>query len=209
VSLFSKKSSVTAPVPSAEPITPGVGKGTPTPRQREKQPRRGPVSPPPQTQREAMKRAKTVSSTPMTKEERKVAAATRREKMMRGEDNAVLPRDRGPVRRFVRDLVDARRNLAGLLLPVLIAAFLVSMLGPAIQIYGMLAMFVALLASLADSFVLGRQVSRRVQEKFPKGDPTGLSTKGSALGYYAFNRAMLPRRWRAPRARKQPGETVE
>ena len=49
-----------------------------------------------------------------------------------------------------------------------------------------------ILAAVADSIVLGRQISRRVQEKFPKGDPTGMSTKGSALGYYAFNRAMLP-----------------
>ena len=56
----------------------------------------------------------------MTKQERKAAAAARRERMMRGDDSAVLPRDRGPVRRFVRDVVDARRNISGLLLPVLL-----------------------------------------------------------------------------------------
>jgi hypothetical protein len=145
----------------------------------------------------------------MTKEERKAAAAARRERMMRGDDAAVLPRDRGPVRRFVRDVVDARRNISGLLLPVLIFSFVMSTLSPLLQVYGMLLMIVVILASVADSVVLGRQISRRVRAKFPKGDPTGASTKGAALGYYAFNRAMLPRRLRAPRARLRPGDVVD
>jgi hypothetical protein len=205
--MFSRKPAVAAPA-TPEPTGPVLGKGTPTPRRRDKEPRRGPVGPPPKTQREALKRAKTTGKS-MTKEERKVAAASRRERMMRGDDAAVLPRDRGPVRRFVRDLVDARRYLAGLLLTGLVVSCLLSTVSPAVQVYAMLVMFVALLASIADSVILGRQVSRRVQQKFPKGDPTGISTKGFSLGYYAFNRAMLPRRWRAPRARTRPGEAVD
>jgi hypothetical protein len=209
VSIFSRKPAVTTPAAPVEPAEPVVGKGAPTPKRREKVPHRGPVAPPPKTQREAFKRAKTSGGTPMTKEERKAAAASRRERMMRGDDSAVLPRDRGPVRRFVRDVVDARRNISGLLLPVLILSFVLSTLSPVLQVYGMLLMLVVILASLADSIVLGRQISRRVQAKFPKGDPTGISTKGSALGYYAFNRAMLPRRFRAPRARLRPGDVVD
>lgn len=209
MSIFSRKTAVSTPVAPAAPVEPVVGKGAPTPKQRQKVPHRGPVAPPPKTQREAFKRAKTTSSTPMTKEERKAAAATRRERMMRGDDSAVLPRDRGPVRRYVRDVVDARRNISGLLLPVLIFSFVMSTLSPVLQVYGMLLMVVVILASVADSVVLGRQISRRVQVKFPKGDPTGISTKGSALGYYAFNRAMLPRRFRAPRATKRPGDVVD
>lgn len=208
MSIFSRKAAVTAPAAPVEPAEPVVGKGAPTPKRREKVPHRGPVAPPPKTQREAFKRAKT-SSTPLSKEERKAAAATRRERMMRGDDAAVLPRDRGPVRRYVRDVVDARRNISGLLLPVLIFSFVMTTLSPALQVYGMLLLIVIILASVADSVVLGRQISRRVREKFPKGDPTGVSTKGSALGYYAFNRAMLPRRFRAPRARLRPGDVVD
>ncbi len=207
MSIFSRKTAVDTPATTTTPVEPVVGKGVPTPRQREKSPHRGPVAPPPKTQREAFRRAKT-SGVAMTKEERKAAAAVRRERMMRGDDAAVLPRDRGPVRRYVRDVVDARRNVSGLLLPVLIFSFVMSTLSPVLQVYGMLLMVVVIMASLADSVVLGRQISRQVQQKFPKGDPTGISVKGSALGYYAFNRAMLPRRFRAPRARLRPGDAV-
>lgn len=41
----------------------------------------------------------------------------RRERMMAGEEAYLLPRDRGPVRRYVRDVVDSRRNLLGLFMP--------------------------------------------------------------------------------------------
>ncbi len=145
----------------------------------------------------------------MTKEERRAATAQRRERMMRGDDTAVLPRDRGPVRRYVRDLADARRNFSGLLLPVLLIALLLSFFGPALQVYGFLVMLVVVLASVIDAVVAGRQISAKVHARFPKGDPQGLSTKGFSLGYYAFNRAMLPRRWRAPRPRYRAGEVVE
>ncbi len=127
---------------------------------------------------------------------------------MRGDDSAVLARDRGPVRRFVRDVVDSRRNLSGLLLPVLLASFVLSSFSPALQAYSMLIMLFAIAAAVIDSIVLGKQISRRVAEKFPNGDPADNPTRGFSLGYYAFNRAMLPRRFRAPRARVRTGETV-
>ncbi len=210
MSILRKKSEPAAPEAAVveQSPEPTVGKGAPTPKRRDQQGRKGPVAPPPQTQREAYRRAKT-QSTPMSKEERKVASGQRRERMMRGDDAAVLPRDRGPVRRYVRDLVDTRRNLSGLLLPVLLVAFLGSLVSPVIQVYGFLIMLVVMLASFSDAFVAGRQIKRKLDARFPKGDPNGLSTKGFAIGYYAFNRAMLPRRWRAPRPRYRVGDTVE
>jgi Protein of unknown function (DUF3043) len=212
VSLFSRKSSAaTAAAVTATPETPAAptaGKGAPTPKRRDKEPRRGPVPPPPQTQREAYKRAKASSIRPRSKEERRALANERRERMMRGDDTAVLPRDRGPVRRYVRDLVDARRNLAGLLMPVLLIAFAASLFNPLAQLLSLVVMLTVLLASILDSYVSGRQIARKVRERFPNGDPTGLKTRGFSIGYYAFNRAMLPRRMRAPRTRYRPGDEV-
>ena len=37
---------------------------------------------------------------------------------MAGEEAYLLPRDQGPVRRYVRDIVDSRRNVLGLFMPV-------------------------------------------------------------------------------------------
>lgn len=186
-----------------------AGKGRPTPKRREAEGRRGPVAPPPMTQREAIKRAKAQSKS-MTKDERRAAAADRREKMMRGDDAYVLPRDRGPVRAYVRDLVDSRRNLAGLLLPIAALSILILIIPvPAVQVYGPLVLMVLIAAAVLDMVIYGRTISRKVRAKFPNGDPSGLPMRGSSLGFYAFNRACLIRKWRAPRPRVSVGQVVD
>jgi len=190
-------------------FAPVVGKGRPTPKRRDAEGRRGPVAPPPKTQREAVKRSK-VAGKSLSKEERRALSTERRERMMRGDDAYVLPRDKGPVRAYVRDRVDVRRNLAGLLLPLALLSFLILLLPfPILQAYGPLVLMVAIIAAVIDSVLFGRQLARAVRTKFPKGDSSGLSTKGSSLGFYAFNRACLVRRWRVPRPRVKPGDAVE
>jgi hypothetical protein len=183
-----------------------VGKGRPTPKRREAEKvRRGPVAPPPRTQREAVKRSKE-SGKSLTKEERRAQAATRRERMMRGDDAYLLPRDKGKIRAWVRDQVDSRRNLAGLLMPLAILSFVVLILpNPYIQTFGPLVLLIAILAAVADGAVLGHRLGKQVREEFPKGDDTTLSRTGRALGFYAFNRAVMPRRWRVPKPRVERG----
>ena len=82
------------------------------------------MAPAPLTAAEARKRRKELGGPKLSKEERKAEKverradmADRREQMMAGEDAYLLPRDKGPVRRFVRDVVDSRRNLLGLFMP--------------------------------------------------------------------------------------------
>ena len=105
--------------PVVDPRRP-AGKGKPTPKRRDQERargmRQGPVSAP-LTRKEARERRKAVEAT-MTKEERKAAKAEaraareeRRRLMMEGDDRYVLSRDRGEVRRFVRDWVDTHRRL--------------------------------------------------------------------------------------------------
>lgn len=192
----------------AVPETPVVGKGRPTPKRSEAQGRRGPIAPPPKTQREAIKRSKEVGRT-LTKDERRVQSNQRRERMMAGDDAYVLPRDRGPVRAYVRDVTDARRNVAGILLPVALLSFVTFLVrNETVQVVGPLILFIAILAAVVDSMIFGRQLSRRVAAKFPKGDPSGLSMKPRSLGFYAFNRACLIRKWRVPRPRVSRGDAV-
>lgn len=181
---------------------PTTGKGRPTPKRRDAQGvKRGPVAPPPMTQREAIRRAKE-SGKSLTKQERRAQAAERRQRMMRGDDAYLLARDRGKVRAFVRDQVDGRRNLAGLLMPLAVVSFIVLLVpNPYVQTYGPMLLLVAILAAVADGIVFGRRLARQVRAEFPGGDPAGLSTSGRALGFYAFNRAVMPRRWRVPKPR--------
>ena len=210
VSFLRRKSADQAPdiAVATIPAAPTIGKGRPTPKRNQATGRRGPVAPPPKTQREALKRSKDVGKT-LTKEERRVQSTQRRERMMRGDDAFVLPRDRGPVRAFVRDVTDARRNVAGILLPVAVLSFVILLIRSAtVQIIGPLVLLVAILAAVVDSIVFGRQLARRVAERFPKGDPSGLSIKPRSLSFYAFNRACLIRKWRVPRPRVGRGDPV-
>jgi hypothetical protein len=195
----------------APPIeeSPTVGKGRPTPKRREAEGRRGPVAPPPKTQREAIKRSK-VAGKSMTKDEKRAMARTNREKMMSGDERYILPRDRGKIRAYVRDLVDTRRNVAGILLPIALLSFIILLIPfPVVQAYGPLVLLVAIVAAVLDSIIFARQLSRKVKAKFPNGDNSGLSNKGSSLGFYAFNRACLIRRWRVPRPRVDAGTKID
>jgi hypothetical protein len=202
----STESDTVAPV---EEELPTVGKGRPTPKRREAEGRRGPVAPPPKTQREAIKRSKEQGKS-LTKDEKRAMARTNRERMMSGDEKYVLPRDRGKVRAYVRDLVDTRRNVAGILLPIAVLSFVILLIPiPLVQAYGPLVLLVAIVAAVLDSIIFGRQLAKKVRQKFPNGDGSGLSTKGSSLGFYAFNRACLIRRWRVPRPRVESGARID
>nr|WP_245671643.1 DUF3043 domain-containing protein [Nocardia amamiensis] len=185
-----------------------AGKGRPTPKRRDAQgKRRGPVAPAPLTAKEARARRKAVRG---SKEERKAASAERRAaaqdrraRMLAGEDKYLLPRDRGPVRAFVRDIVDARRNLVGLFMPMALVLILSMFVAPALQTVVTLAMLVMMLFMAIEGVLLGRVVNNRVKERFPDATDTGYR-----LGWYAFVRASQIRKMRAPKPRVGPGDSV-
>ncbi|MCK2240099.1 MULTISPECIES: DUF3043 domain-containing protein [unclassified Crossiella] len=187
----------------AEPIegdkgrTPAKGRATPKRREAEVR-KRGPVPPPPRTQREALRRAKG------NKEDRRKAAAIRRERMNAGDDAYLMPRDRGPARAYVRDLVDSRRNLMGLFMPLAIIVF-VSILTPSpmIKQYASLFCMFMLLSMIIEGIVLGRLVTRKVRERFPSD-----TSRGFGLGWYAFTRATQIRKLRMPKPRVKAGTAV-
>ncbi|SNY86393.1 Protein of unknown function [Nocardia amikacinitolerans] len=187
-------------------LTPG--KGRPTPKRREAEgKRRGPVAPAPLTAKEARARRK---ATRGTKEERKAASAERRQaaqerraRMLAGEDKYLLPRDQGPVRAYVRDLVDARRNLVGLFMPMALVLIMSMFAAPGLQTIVTLAMLVMMLFMIIEGVILGRIVNNRVRERFPDSTDTGFR-----LGWYAFVRASQIRKMRAPKPRVSPGDAV-
>jgi hypothetical protein len=185
-------------------------KGRPTPKRTEAEGRRrGPVPPPPRTHREAARRNRELRPK-LTREERAKETNTRRERMMAGDDAYLLPKDRGPVKAFVRDVIDSRRNFMGLFMPMAIlvlVSYFVQLATPAVglllQEYVMLACLVFLLAMVVEAIMLGRLAARQAQAKFPKENIRPLS-----IIWYTFTRASQVRRLRVPRPRVRPGETV-
>lgn len=183
-------------------------KGRPTPK-RDSGKRRGPVAPAPMTASEARQRRKEARRT-MTKEEkradklqRRAAVTQRRERMMDGDEAYLLPRDKGPLRRYVRDIVDSRRGLLGLFMPISLGLIFVMLGVPQFQYYVSPTMLVVMALMALDAILLARKVNKAVDAKFPDNTETHWK-----LGLYAAGRASQVRRMRMPRPQVSLGAKV-
>jgi hypothetical protein len=176
-----------------------AGKGRPTPKRREAEGRRrGPAAPPPRTQREAARLAK--ANRP-SKEDRRRLAEERRARMAAGDERYLMPRDRGPVKAYIRDVVDSRPHIMGLFMPlalVVVLSLLVPV--PAAQQYLSLFSLVALATMIIEGIFLGVSITRKAREKFPDEQINALAT-----GWYAFTRASQLRKMRIPKPRVERG----
>jgi hypothetical protein len=189
-----------------------VPKGRPTPKRNEATKRqKGPIAPAPKTAAEARARRKSLAGPKLNREERRADRTAsrarmgeRRERMLAGEEAYLLPRDQGPIRRYVRDVVDSRRvSFLGLFMPSALALLFLMFAVPQVQFYMSPAMLVLMALMTLDGVILGRKVSKLVDAKFP--DNTESRWK---LGIYAAGRASQMRRMRAPRPQVDRGSSV-
>lgn len=184
-------------------------KGRPTPRRDSG--RKGPIAPAPMTAAEARARRKSLAGPKLSRAERRAqsterraAMAERRERMMAGEERYLLTRDQGPVRRYVRDLVDSRRNVLGLFMPAALTLLFIMFGVPQLQLWISPAMLLLMTLMALDGLILGRKVARKVDEKFPADTESRWK-----LGLYAASRASQMRRMRTPRAQVKHGDSVD
>ena len=189
--LFSRSKSEPAPDPAPE-VKPG-GKGRPTP-----------------TRKEAEAAARARAKVPRTRKE--LAAAQRAVKsessqrvragMKAGEERYLLARDKGPVRRFVRDFVDSRFSFIELMIPLLIATMILGYSGnPTLASIGNSVLFGTILLIIVDMFVLRFRLRRQLAARFPD-EPT----KGTT--YYAITRALQMRFMRLPKTQVKIGQEL-
>jgi Protein of unknown function (DUF3043) len=182
-----------APDDDAAAARPGTtaGKGRPTPKRSESERRRRPFTAP-GDRKEANRQYR----------DRQRQERTRRQQgMQRGEQWALPPRDRGPVKALARDYVDSRRRLSefymyGLL--VLLALLFVR--NALVQSIVPLLVLIAVMIMLVEGIFIGRRVRTLAEERLP-----GESTRGVRL--YAAMRALQIRRLRMPKPRIKPGES--
>jgi hypothetical protein len=188
-------------------------KGRPTPKRDEarRNTKKGPVAPAPLTSSEARARRKTLAGPKLSREERKAERTAgrarmtdRRERMMAGDEDYLLPRDQGPIRRYARDVVDSRRNVLGLFMPSTLALLFVMFAVPQLQLYISPAMLLITAVMGVDGVILGRKVSRLVDAKFPSNTESRWK-----LGLYVAGRASQIRRMRAPRPKVERGSSVD
>lgn len=170
----------------------------------------------PATPAEARKRRKELKSS-MSKEEYKAfkqrqrdeASRERRkvnERMMAGDEQYLMDRDKGPEKRFVRDYVDSRRFIMNFFLPLTFFVLIIMLVGtrnPEIANLSTIFMLVMFIIIVGEGVWVGRKINRMVSERFPD-NPHG----GFALGMYAFTRATMIRRFRTPAPQKNIGDSV-
>ncbi len=116
-----------------------------------------------------------------------------------GDERHFPPRDRGRVRRYARDVVDARRSVAEFFLPLALVTLVLTLWNDeAVNRIGGTLWMVLVVLIIADSFVLSFRLRRGLRRAVP-----GESHRGAVP--YALMRSMQIRRMRVPPARVKPG----
>jgi hypothetical protein len=184
--LFRRTEKTAEPEQRTEEAKPG-GKGRPTPSRKE-------------AEAAARARAKAAydakGSRKAQRQQRAVAAAKMREAMRTGDERYLPARDKGPVRRFIRNFVDARLCMAELLLPLLILIMITQPLAPGLS-NGLWSATILLVG--LDTVWLVFRLRRALNARFPDE-----SHKGAV--WYAILRSMQLRWLRLPKPQVRLGQ---
>jgi hypothetical protein len=195
-----------APEAPAKSKTPAqTGKGRPTPKRSEAEANRyrsltG-------TTTSGRNRSSTAAPSRKLTPEEKAKVRSERGKqvqaMRRGEEWALQPRDRGPMKKLARDYVDAHRRPSEFYMYALIVLVISLVAGKAHKALNTDLQFL-LLAIIAviivDAILLRRSIAKLAKERLP-----GESTRG--ITFYAIMRALQLRRFRNPAPRIKPGDS--
>jgi hypothetical protein len=183
-----------------------AGKGRPTPKRREAERRRRTYVQAPKDRKQAAR---------LMRERQSSERQTQSRALRTGDESKLPPRDAGPVRRLVRDVVDSRRGVGGYFLFTTLGVLLVQILlqvatsrqylTPAasaqIQVVLMYVWYALIVLVAVDSFFLVRRMNRIVRERHPDHTERGLTM-------YAVMRSLQIRRLRLPKPKVGPGAQI-
>ena len=169
------------------------GKGRPTPTRKEAEALAKARARAPRNRKEMAARARQVKSE---------NSRTIREAMKTGDEKYLLPRDKGPVRRFVRDYVDSRFSIVELLIPLLVVTMILGYSGnPSLMQESYVVMMATFLFVIVDMVVLRFRLRKELERRF-----SGESLKGTT--YYAIIRSMQMKFMRMPKAKVKIGQDL-
>jgi hypothetical protein len=177
-----------APAPRPKAYTPSKKElGVQTPKRTIAQRRRG-STPAPANRREAVKQMR---------ERQRQERAEQSAGIRAGDEKHLLPRDKGPERLLVRNIVDSRHTvgtwfLAGAVIVVVGSS---GAMPRAVQLASNLLWTLLALGVVVDSVLIARKIKKLVRERFPK---TG--QRMGSLYLYGIMRALTFRRMRVPKA---------
>ncbi len=163
------------------PSSGSQGKGRPTP-----------------TRKQAEAAARERAKVPRTRKElaakqrsmRSESSAKVRAEMKAGNEKYLLPRDKGPQRRFIRDFVDSRFSVAEVVIPLMIVSLFIQSL--------VIVLFPVL---IIDLLILRFRMRKQLALRFPDEPLKGTT-------YYAITRAMQMKFMRLPKAKVKIGDPL-
>ena len=129
-----------------------------------------------------------------------------REARMQNRIDAMDRMENSPERRLARDWVDTRWTISEFMLPlmlVIMAAVMVTMPWPILSTYIGLLLWVLLLFTIVNFFIMWRSYRAELARRMP-----AFVVRGKGLRLYMFNRMIMIRRFRRPPAEIKRGEPV-
>ncbi|MFJ3978259.1 DUF3043 domain-containing protein [Streptomyces sp. NPDC090021] len=175
----------------SQPRDPQAPKGRPTPKRAVAQSQRKAVVASTGNRKEDAKRAR---------ERRRAEMAKQREALANGDERYLPVRDKGPVRRFVRDFVDSRFSVAEMFLPLAVVILVLSMVRqPAIQNIALLLWLAVIALIILDSIGLVFRLRKALITRFPNEPRRGAVA-------YGLMRTLQMRRLRLPKPQVKRGE---
>ncbi|MBO7939388.1 MULTISPECIES: DUF3043 domain-containing protein [Streptomyces] len=176
---------------SSQPRHPQAPKGRPTPKRSEAQSQRRSVANTPMTRKEAAKRQR---------DERRAQMDRQRQALAGGDERYLPVRDKGPVRKFARDYIDSRFNVAEFFLPMAVVILVLSMIRVgSLQSIALLLWLVVIVLIVLDSILTGFRLRKKLTERFPDDNRRGAVA-------YALMRSLQMRRLRLPKPQVKRGE---
>ncbi|KRB76030.1 hypothetical protein ASE01_13420 [Nocardioides sp. Root190] len=125
-----------------------------------------------------------------------------RQGMKAGDERYFLPRDRGPIRRFIRDYVDRRFSIVEMVIPLMIIGLVLGYTGNSALVQASsLVLLATVLFVITDMLVLRFRLRRELRKRFPDD-----LLKGTT--YYALTRSMQMKFMRLPKARIKIGQEL-
>lgn len=184
----------TPETPEPQQVVKPGGKGRPTPTRKEAE----------RLARERAKLPKDRRAMARRQRELRMESSRKMREAMKTGDERYLPyRDRGPVRRLVRDVVDSRLAFGDFMLPVFLVILLLGsgMFGDQAARFGNALMLPVMLLAVVDIVFIRFRVRREVRRRFPDE-----SLKGLTL--YAVMRALNMRFLRLPKPQVKIGQPL-
>ena len=167
-------------------------KGRPTPKRKEAEAKLKVNSLSPATTREAKKRERDAM---------RARRAEARAAYQRGEESALPARDRGPVKKFVRNYIDSRRTIGEYFIPIMIVIIFSTLVNiAAVRVISFFFIYGFMIFTVVFGFWTARKIKKEAAIRFPNE-----SLKG--IGMYGWVRSTQMRKMRAPAPQVKRGDS--